>query len=253
MLLFIGFSVTLFADRSVEQEAAQEYFEVGKMYYAGENISRDYQKAFKSFKKAALMNITGAQYFLGHMYSHGYGTRKNLIQAQHWLSKAAEKGHSEAQLELGLLLSSGEKGINQNLKKSAELFEKAASEGNIRACFNLGFAYANGEGVKKDVSKAAALYTQAAQKGYVKAMFNLGLLYLSGNGVPKNPSKAAYWFEQAAKKDNPNAQFNLGAMYASGIGVKKDMSAAAQWIKKARDNGLKKAAQVWSSHKLWKY
>ena len=53
--------------------------------------------------------------------------------------------------------------------------------------FNLGVAYAHGEGVTKDVAEAVRWYRKAADAGDTKAMFNLGVLYRKGEGVAQDP------------------------------------------------------------------
>ena len=50
---------------------------------------------------------------------------------------------------------------------------------------NLGWRYANGQGVAHDYAKAREWYEKAADKGNTTAMCNLGGLYANGHGVGK--------------------------------------------------------------------
>ena len=67
---------------------------------------------------------------------------------------------------------------------------------------NLGWLYQSGQGVPKDLGKAAELYQKAADQGNVFAQNNLGLLYQSGEGVPKDLRKAAELYQKAADQGN---------------------------------------------------
>ena len=53
----------------------------------------------------------------------------------------------------------------KDLGKAAELYQKAADQGNAKAQMNLGWLYENGQGVPKDLGKAAELYQKAADQG----------------------------------------------------------------------------------------
>ena len=75
-------------------------------------------------------------------------------------------------------------------KKAAELYERAANQGNEYAQYELGKMYEEGTGVKKDEKKAAELYEKAANQGNSKAQFQLGQMYEEGRGVEKNEKKA---------------------------------------------------------------
>ena len=67
------------------------------------------------------------------------------------LEKLAKEGSSGAQLALGKLYFEGAEGVEQNHKKAAVWFQKAADQGNARGMFNLGVCYDGGLGVDKDV------------------------------------------------------------------------------------------------------
>jgi hypothetical protein len=66
--------------------------------------------------------------------------------------------------------------VPKDLGKAAELYEKAADQGNVRAQYNLGVLYESGQGVPKDLGKAAELYQKAANQGDQDAIASLKLL-----------------------------------------------------------------------------
>ncbi len=73
-----------------------------------------------------------------------------------------------------------------------------AEQGNASALYNIGFMYANGQGVRRDYGEAARWYRLAAEQGHVDAQLLLGLLYRKGRGVPLNYVQAHMWYSLAA-------------------------------------------------------
>ena len=128
-------------------------------------------------------------------------------------------------------------GVPKDLGKAAELYQKAADQGNALAQNNLGWLYQNGQGVPKDLGKAVELYQKAADQGNAFAQNNLGWLYENGQGVPKDLGKAAELYQKAADQGNAFAQNNLGWLYQSGQGVPKDLGKAVELYQKAADQG----------------
>ena len=60
------------------------------------------------------------------------------------------------------------KGVRQDYKKAFEWFEKAASQVDPSAQFNLGVMYNNGEGVRQDKSIAKEWFGKACDNGKQK-------------------------------------------------------------------------------------
>jgi TPR repeat protein len=94
-----------------------------------------------------------AQYALGNLYYRGVdGVVKNRQEAVNWYREAADRGHTGAQLMLGLCYLHGE-GTAQNYEKSIPWLRKVAAQGNQKAQFYLGLDYAEGSlGVKRDMT-----------------------------------------------------------------------------------------------------
>ena len=141
----------------------------------------------------------------------------------------------------------------KDLGKAAELYQKAADQGNADAQVNLGWLYQMGEGVPKDLRKAAELYQKAADQGNARAQFNLGWLYENGWGVPKDLEKQHSFIKKrptkeqcdwklnnypaAANQEYAPTQSNLGLLYQNGEGVTKDLAKAVELYQKAADQG----------------
>ena len=79
------------------------------------------------------------------------------------------------------------------------------SELSAEEQFNLGIAYAYGEGVEQDYFEAVKWFKEAADQGDVEAQLNLGYLYASGDGVTQSYPEAAKWYRLAAEQGDVDA------------------------------------------------
>jgi TonB family protein len=68
-----------------------------------------------------------------------------------------------------------------------------------------------------------------AEGGERRAQFELGLAFAYGDGVPVDYAAAASWFRKAAEQGDGDAQNMLGAAYQDGIGVPQDAVEALKW------------------------
>jgi hypothetical protein len=110
-----------------------------------------------------------AEYELARRYREGVGVRLDDVQARMWLERAAEHGHSQAQLELGLASLRGN-GVLQDFQTAYRWLSMAAEGGNTQAQYNLGLLYRNGTGVPPDNVKAYIWLNLAAAQGIEPAV-----------------------------------------------------------------------------------
>ena len=68
---------------------------MGRIYYQGEGVPIDYDKAFYWYKKAADQGEAIAQKNLGLLYYYGEGVTQNEAQAKYWFRKACNNGNQE--------------------------------------------------------------------------------------------------------------------------------------------------------------
>jgi uncharacterized protein len=114
---------------------------------------------------------------------------------------------------------------------------KNAEDGNPKAQFNLGVAYAKGEGVPQDYAESIKWYRLAADQGLAEAQNNLGIAYDRGQGVPKDDAESMKWFRMAAEQGLADAQYNLGVAYYNGQGVPQDYAESMKWFRMAAEQG----------------
>lgn len=122
--------------KAAEYGDAEAQFNLGKMYYKGEGVARDYVQAEIWFTKVAEQGYAHAQFYLGNLYQKGYGVPQDKLQAVKWFTKAAEQGHAEAQFILGLCYYDGD-GVLQDEVRAAKWFSKAAEQGHEDAQANI--------------------------------------------------------------------------------------------------------------------
>jgi len=102
--LLMAFSfTTLFASGVQNLTQTEKYKTLTTQYNLAiryKNTTEDQENlanAFKLFHKSALKGYIPSQYELGLMFHYGNGVRQNAELARLWLTRAAKKGHPQAQ------------------------------------------------------------------------------------------------------------------------------------------------------------
>ena len=121
------------------------------------------------------------------------------------LRQRAEQGDIEAQVDLGLNYCKGTGGVIKDYKKGFRWLSVAAEKGHSDAQCNLGLLYFNGHGVKKNTAEATAWYRKAANQGNAIGQYRLGISLHNGYGVAKDEVEAVKWFRKAAEQGCPPA------------------------------------------------
>ena len=173
--------------------------------------------------------MLGPSSISGPCTAYGEGVPQDYAEAARWYRQAAEQGHADAQLNLGIMYDNGQ-GVPQDDVEAVRWYRQAAEQGHAGAQFNLGTMYDYGEGVPQDYAEAARWYRQAAEQGDADAQLNLGIMYDNGQGVPQDDVEAVRWYRQAAEQGDAKAQFNLGLMYEYGEGVLQNFGYAHKWF-----------------------
>ena len=152
-------------------------------------------------------------------------------------------------LTLIALLLAGVEGCDPTPEENFEATRKAAEQGDASAQFNLGWMYAEGEGVPENHMQAVKWYRKAAEQGDAGAQLFLGRMYDEGGGgrfeiterrfkgVPKDNAEAVKWHRKAAEQGDAAAQWGLGLAYRYGDGVPEDPAEAYAWMAVATANG----------------
>ena len=167
--------------------------------------NKQYNEAFPLYERVAKEGDAFGQNMLGKCYYHGNGVIKDYAQAVGWWKKAAEQGEANAQTNLGVCYYNGQ-GVAKNYYQAVYWYKKAANQGEVNAQINLGVCYYNGRGIVRDYNQAAEWYKKAANQGKLTAQYNLGTCYEDGYGVAQDYNQAVYWYKKAADQGDEDAK-----------------------------------------------
>jgi TPR repeat protein len=129
----------------------------------------DHAAAVAIWRNLAQKGDADAAFNLGQAYRLGRGVPADSALAKKWFERAANKGHVDAEVSLGLLLfDSGDRATAMSWLK------KAADKGEPRALLVVGTALFNGDGLKQDPILGYAFVSRAAAQGLAPAKTTLG-------------------------------------------------------------------------------
>jgi len=135
------------------------------------------------------------------------------------LSKLAEQGNSEAQYHVGMMLNNG-LGVNRDLPKAFEWFQKAAAAGDPLAAYKVGCFWGGQfpDVVSIDEQKSLEYELIAAKAGYDLAQHDVALWYYK----QKKFDEALRWLKLSAEQGSDSALFGLSSLYREGKVVPQD-------------------------------
>jgi len=231
---------------NAEKGDAKAQYQLGVAYAkGGKGVKKANKTAIAWLEKAALQNHIGAQLELSGLYSRVGIALRDYEKSYQWIEQAACKGnHPEAHYQLAFKYSAGQ-GVNQNIQKAIEHYEKAAEFGHVSAMETLGNRYFRGEGIPKDLLKAHNWYEKGAKTGESSHLQYLtALSYKEGMVGEASIEKALFWLEKSVEKGNRNALHHLGYLYTFGDRVKQDSNKGIPLLKRAVEKGQADAAEL---------
>ena len=207
----------------------RQLFQKGADAYA----KKEYVRSAEFLKRAAERGNVEALFGLGKLYWNGEGVPRDYAMAVRCYEKAAEKGNVEGMLIAGWLYYRGYKSENgiileKDLKKARKYYMMAADRNEERAFYNLGMIHFE----MKDYKQALDYFKFAGRGGDTTSMVWVGTLYR--NGLPeRNLEKAVKWYEMAAKNGDLNAMNCLYMIYRGAFeGEMENMEKALEWQEK---------------------
>ena len=153
----------------------------------------------------------------------------DVVRALPLLRRLADTGYAPAQVRLGELMDKAEENAI-----AADLYRKAAEQGDADGAYGLGAMYASGEGVKRDMREALRWMRVAAQQAHIPATHFLAQAYLSAEpelkSDPDYEASAVRWATRAAETGFVPAMDALAAAYRRGaFGLAPDPALAQAW------------------------
>ena len=145
------------------------------------------------------------------------------------IQKRVDAGDPLAMFDLGQQCHYGHYGLEKDVMRAVEMYERAAELGVKDAHYNLGVLYAEGTEVEKDVAKAFRHYEAAAMRGHVLARFNLGC----GEHSAGNYDRGLQHYLIAANLGGQDALNNVKYMFMDGLATKADYAEALRGYQSA--------------------
>lgn len=238
-------------------------FEIGRKYYWGSGVRRDYNEAIKWFRLAADQGNPSAQYYLGSMYEDGYyGVARDYNEAVKWYKLAAKQGHANAKTKIQELKRklTPKDNLQQKTHKSIPkkklskpldpIPEEPSKTTDPQTQYEIGNKYYNGEDVALDYSEAIKWYRLAADQGNAPAINKLKEIGLESTPKykvarkthkPVSRKKVSQVYDttpdELDKITDPATQFYIGNKYYSGNGVAQNYREAIKWHRLSADQG----------------
>ena len=179
------------------------YF-MARLYIDGKGVEQDYGKAMDYFIKDADMQVNAGEkncnsirnLFVLYDMNKLTNTRKEKLLD--WLEAVARKtGSDEIMAGLGYIYTNKEEATARDYATAMDWSMRSAEKGNATGCYNVGYLYANGLGVKKNDMTAFDWMLKAAKKGDHAAMLTLADFYEEGFGITANHQKSLDWKAKA--------------------------------------------------------
>ena len=203
------------------------YNNLGTLYNAHEDIPTNYVEAQKYLTKAAEMGLPHAMYGLANL--HGFKGDKK--QAFKWYLKAAENGLIDAYYYVGNAYKRGE-GVQQDSQKALKWLELAAEYQMSGAAWELAEIYRDGIGnVSQNLEKAQAFYLLAKEAG---ENVERSVQQLQSRLAVRDDFGALL---ERAKEGNLEAQKDLAMAYVRGDEIEQNYEEAFKWYKAAAEQG----------------
>ena len=169
---------------------------------------------------------------LGVMYRDGIGVDTDISKAMEYFEKASKLGYPEACVNLANILN----GMGK-INEARAYYEKASRLGNVEATL----AISQLDETNDELEMLKECVIDLANSGNTRAMKLLADMLFYGTIFPKDQKKSIYWYEQCAMANNVQAMYHLGLCFKEGIGTEKNLLNAIEYFERASRFGYVKA------------
>jgi TPR repeat protein len=214
------------------EQACRRYLEVQSIPDIQERIRQslvhqaECAAAFAGLQSAAQSLDPEVWFALANAYSRGWGGKDAREEALVWFRKAADAGHTNSMVRLGIRLS------RPDPDEAFDWFRRAAALGDASGMIFLGFAYRDGTGVACDYQQAVDWFIKAVEAGDGHAMIYVGRTY---SRYIECPSEALRWFLRAADAGYTESHLELAFLYENRKSPLYNAEQAVHWYRKVID------------------
>jgi formylglycine-generating enzyme required for sulfatase activity len=143
------------------------------------------------------------------------------VTATQLYKRSCESGHALGCRDLGFAYLEG-RGVKKDLGRATETFRKACELGDPVGCSELAVSLCNGRGVAKDWTRTEALWVRACEGGATMGCWNLGLSRAAGECAARSIPGALQPLEKACEARNMEACELVGSLLLKSDEVPKD-------------------------------
>jgi TPR repeat protein len=166
-----------------------------------------------------------------------------LLDALADMRRRAEGGDREAAFDLSLRYIQGD-GVPQDWAEATKWSRMAADKGHVQAQHNMGVLHERARITgTSDPVEAARWYRRAADQDYPLSQFNLAIMLLAPNTAQRNVPEALKLLEAAARQD-PDAFITLGDIHDQGVDVPRDLARARSYYEASKSGDPRVAARL---------
>ncbi|HCE50345.1 MAG TPA: hypothetical protein DER18_02715 [Shewanella baltica] len=149
-----------YLQRAAEGEQTEAMANLGVLYYQQKNLTQ----AYHFISKAAQAGYPHAQYHLALMLANGDGCTRDMIASEYWMAEAAEQGQLDAMLTRAQHMLNDDNAFGSDLTQAEDYLRQVIKYGHsVPAMIELSMALADGMLGRIDVVGAAALLKLARQ------------------------------------------------------------------------------------------
>jgi len=189
--------------KSAEQGYAPAQYLLGLVYFDGDTLDMDLDKCVELFTLSAEQGYVDAQFSLGEYYND---IEIDGSKAYKWYIKAAEQGHANAMMRIGILFFHGD-GVKQNYSESVKWLCKSI-ETDVELIMDVeNITHLFDE--KENYSDSLYIRKKLAELGEAISISNLGWHYQYGKGVEIDLDIAFSYYVEAAEMQNEWANEKL--------------------------------------------
>lgn len=154
-----------YLQRAAEGEQTEAMANLGVLYYQQKNLAQ----AYHFISKAAQAGYPHAQYHLALMLANGDGCTRDMIASEYWMAEAAEQGQLDAMLMRAQHMLNDDNAFGSDLTQAEDYLRQVIKYGHsVPAMIELSMALADGILGRVDVVGAAALLKLARQNANKK-------------------------------------------------------------------------------------
>ena len=217
------------------------WIEDGKIIRDGKakDVCAEYQNKMSSSPEIiadlAEAGVAESQYELAMMYRDGTNFDKSEELYNEWMKKAADQGHTLAQVEYADILL--ERGNEDDISKAMNLYHSAANKGNNDARMKIASfrKNTNDDDLRIEIKK---IFLKMAEEGDPINQFKCADYLIKTAWTNEDRKEAFKWFLKSSENGYPNATHQVALMQRDGVGTAKNYEEMEKNLKKASDFGF---------------